>query len=895
MASNSSGAKKTGARKVTARKVTSRKKQKMNPLVRDTMISVFLVAAGVFLFLSLITSLTGVVGAGLQHFILGLFGIGGFILPLIIIFAGIQLLLNKSKLKGRMFLSGFFLLFLSAFYNVIRFDVPVRAEGSIFSDYFIDLTEQLYIQGRNLTSGGVLGGYIGVPLTALCSRVGAGIILFVIIALTVVFVGKFTYDSITLSNVKVTDKETNKEIKVENRAVARELKTLRKEVEQMRKQDKPTKAYRVKQPPVTEEDLDKELDDIEKPYKEAAAKAESKKKDRKKETALIGVIPETDFEDTADTFPAEEVYDGPEPAVLGINPEFSEDDVFIPESVKPRKSDAAATEDTVIDDPLREMILRKVNEAEAKEKAQESVIEASLTDITPLTPAAKVDKKPEIDDTPDEVRPPEYIYPPISLLNYVPKTSSEDSVEELHRTAEKLMEALRTFNVETKVLDFSRGPTVTRYELQPLPGVKISRITNLADDIALHLAATAVRLEAPIPGKAAIGVEIPNKATTTVYLQEIVSSDEFKNAKSALSVCLGKDITGKSIVIDLAKMPHVLIAGATGSGKSVCINSLLISLLYKSSPEDVRLILVDPKVVELNVYNGIPHLLIPVVTDPRKAAGALSWAVSEMLKRYDLFKEKGVRDFAGYNRNLDEGEKKLPQIVIIIDEMADLMMTSKNEVEDSICRLAQMARAAGMHLVIATQRPSADVITGTIKTNIPSRIAFAVSSGIDSRIILDSSGAEKLVGKGDMLYDPLGAPKPLRVQGCFVSDKEVENVISFIKNNYVAEYDEEVLKMIEQKAKEQEKAGKGGADDDDDDEDDVMLPQAIEVVVNAGQASTSTLQRKLKLGYARAARIMDQMEERGIIGEYQGSKPREVLISRQEWLEMKSRWEGKFE
>ena len=431
-----------------------------------------------------------------------------------------------------------------------------------------------------------------------------------------------------------------------------------------------------------------------------------------------------------------------------------------------------------------------------------------------------------------------------------------------------------------------------RYELQPNAGVKISKITNLSDDIALHLAAMGVRIEAPIPGKAAIGIEIPNKKTSIVYLQELVKSTEFQTSKSPISVCLGKDIGGNNIVVDLAKMPHLLIAGATGSGKSVCVNSLLISLLYHSSPEEVRLLLVDPKVVELNVYNGIPHLLIPVVTDPKKAAGALSWAVSEMLKRYELFKEKGVRDFTGYNKNLNEGESKLPQIVIIIDEMADLMMTSPTEVEDAICRLAQMARAAGMHLVIATQRPSVDVITGTIKANVPSRIAFAVSSQIDSRIILDGSGAEKLVGKGDMLYNPLGASKPLRVQGCFVSDKEVENVVTFIKENGTSDYDDEVMREIEEKAREQGNKGKGkSAGEDDGGEEDPMLQSAIEVVVEGGQASTSVLQRRLRLGYARAARIMDEMESRGIIGPYQGSKPRDVLLSKQQWYEMKNRGE----
>ncbi len=875
MAAKTSSTKKSSTRTVTARR------KKKNSKLHDTMMSVLLVGIGVFMFLSLITNLIGIFGDWIRSFTLGLFGLGGFLIPPVLIFAGIQIILNKKKLKSRMIVASFFLLMVSALFNTIRFEVPARPDGIVFADYFVDLTESLYLEGAALTSGGVIGGYVAVPLTALCSKVGAIIILSVIILLTVIFVGKFTYENLFVPSESSDKKEATRGT---SKAVQKELQTIRKDIHQLRTdRDKDIKAAAKQRKISTEADLDKELDDIERPYKDAAKKSGFRMK-RKTDDAFAlseeeSVIPEG----------TPSVIEGPTPAVLGINPEYNPENDLIPESVKPRKGHTVVEEEPIIDDPLREMILKKVNEAEAKEA---EIQQATAEEETALTEVvAEVEKKPEI----EEDKPPEYIYPPLSLLNFVPKASNEDSVEELHKTAEKLMEALRTFNVETKVLDFSRGPTVTRYELQPLPGVKISRITNLADDIALHLAATAVRLEAPIPGKAAIGVEIPNKSTNIVYLQEILASNEFKNAKSALSVCLGKDIAGSSVVIDLAKMPHLLIAGSTGSGKSVCINTLIISLLYRSSPEDVRLILIDPKVVELNVYNGIPHLLIPVVTDPRKASGALSWAVSEMLKRYDLFKEKGVRDFAGYNRNLAEGEKKLPQIVIIIDEMADLMMTARNEVEDSVCRLAQMARAAGMHMVVATQRPSADVLTGNIKTNIPSRIAFAVSSQIDSRIILDSSGAEKLVGKGDMLYDPLGATKPLRVQGCFVSDKEVENVTSFIKNNYTAEYDEEVIKSIEQKAKEQEKGNKGGVDEGDDDDDDPMLPQAIEVVVAAGQASTSTLQRKLKLGYARAARIMDQMEERGIIGEYQGSKPREVLISKQEWLEMKNRWNGNFQ
>lgn len=494
-----------------------------------------------------------------------------------------------------------------------------------------------------------------------------------------------------------------------------------------------------------------------------------------------------------------------------------------------------------------------------------------------------------VDQPEPEILEPEYIKPPINILNEVDKPSEANLQEELRTNAEKLVSTLQSFGVQTRIIDIARGPAVTRYELQPSAGVKISKITNLADDIALNLAASGVRIEAPIPNKPAVGIEVPNKVVSTVSIREIIDSPEFEQSKSPLAVALGRDIAGKITIADLAKMPHTLIAGSTGSGKSVCINSLIVSILYHSTPQEVKLLLIDPKMVELGIYNGIPHLLIPVVTDPKKAAGALSWAVNEMLNRYQLFKEYSVRDMSGFNRSAEKnGLKPMPQIVIIIDELADLMMAAPGEVEDSICRLAQMARAAGMHLVIATQRPSVDVITGVIKANIPSRIAFAVSSQIDSRTILDSSGAEKLLGRGDMLFSPIGASKPTRVQGCFVTDGEVERIVEFIKQSTLPlTYDERILEEIDRHAVSDNKK-KGSKDDGGGfDDEDEMLPSAIEIVVESGQASTSMLQRKLKLGYARAARLIDAMEEKGIVGPFEGSKPRQVLISKERWIEMK--------
>ena len=479
----------------------------------------------------------------------------------------------------------------------------------------------------------------------------------------------------------------------------------------------------------------------------------------------------------------------------------------------------------------------------------------------------------------------EYKFPPINLLSQGEVKEIKGGKKAVTETASRLQKTLYSFGVSAKVENVSVGPAITRYELKPAEGVRVSKIANLADDIALNLAAESIRIEAPIPGKQAVGIEIPNVENEVVHLRDIISSDAFQGHKSKLAFALGKDVAGKEVVADIAKMPHVLIAGATGSGKSVCINTLIASIIYKAKPSEVKLLMVDPKVVELSVYNGIPHLLIPVVTDPKKAAGALAWAVQEMINRYNLFAKKGVRDIKGYNEAVEkEGETgKLPQIVIIIDELSDLMMASPKEVEDSICRLAQMARAAGMHLVIATQRPSVDVITGVIKANIPSRISFAVSSQVDSRTILDMVGAEKLLGKGDMLFYPSGAPKPTRIQGAFVADKEVEKLVEFLKSQGEVTYSDEIMEQIENS----DKTDKELKEEDDEQTTDPLLLEAIDTVVETGQASTSFIQRRFKVGYARAGRIIDQMEERGIISCYQGSKPREVLMSKERWQELK--------
>ena len=537
---------------------------------------------------------------------------------------------------------------------------------------------------------------------------------------------------------------------------------------------------------------------------------------------------------------------------------------------KKKKSKIMPEDNIVTEDQINIKMANNNEEQTSLFKKQEEIKEDKSKEILTLEHALTVE---------DE----NYEFPPVEFLT-PGKTATKMGKKAVTDTANKLQKTLYSFGVSAKVENVSVGPTITRYELKPAEGVRVSKIANLADDIALSLAAETIRIEAPIPGKQAVGIEIPNKEKEVVHLRDIIDSNEFKNAKSKLSFALGKNAAGEAIVTDIAKMPHVLIAGSTGSGKSVCINTLITSIIYKSKPSEVKLVMVDPKVVELSVYNGIPHLLIPVVTDPKKAAGALAWAVQEMVNRYHLFAEKNVRDIAGYNEALEKegAEGKLPQIVIIIDELADLMMVAKNDVEDAICRLAQMARAAGMHLVIATQRPSVDVITGIIKANIASRISFAVTSQVDSRTILDSAGAEKLLGKGDMLFFPTGVLKPIRIQGAFVSDSEVEKIVSFLKENGGPTYSEDVLEKIE-RANSTDKE----LDEQDDDETDPFLMEAIDTVVDLGQASASFIQRRFKVGYARAGRIIDQMEARGIISGYEGSKPRQVLVSKEQWQELK--------
>ncbi|WP_113674826.1 FtsK/SpoIIIE family DNA translocase [Vallitalea guaymasensis] len=527
----------------------------------------------------------------------------------------------------------------------------------------------------------------------------------------------------------------------------------------------------------------------------------------------------------------------------------------------------------------KEVVHKPIEEKYVPQKEEIKQVEV-IQAKEPTKSIESADKTIEEEIQKDQPENVEYKFPSIDLLKKNPLGGNKGSKSAILKNADKLEKTLESFGVRAKVLNVSCGPTVTRYELQPEQGVKVSKIVSLADDIALNLAASGIRIEAPIPGKSAVGIEVPNKEVSSVYLREVIDTEDFKQFPSNVAFALGKDIAGKVIVADIGRMPHMLIAGATGSGKSVCINTLITSIIYKSTPEQVKLVMIDPKVVELSVYNGIPHLLIPVVTDPKKAAGALNWAVSEMSDRYKLFAASNVRDVKGYNKLVAKtGEgSSLPHIIIIVDELADLMMVAPNDVEDAICRLAQMARAAGIHLIIATQRPSVDVITGLIKANIPSRIAFSVSSGTDSRTIIDMNGAEKLLGKGDMLFYPVGVQKPLRVQGAFISDKEVEHIVEFLKESRKTIYNDKIISQISS-----DKAVLGKQDDKDD-----YYNEALELVIEKQKASASMIQRRFRVGYNRAARIVDQLHESGIVGGEEGSKPRKVLITKEEYEEMKN-------
>ena len=613
---------------------------------------------------------------------------------------------------------------------------------------------------------------------------------------------------------------------------------------------------------------------------------EKGKKNKKRKSDEMGELSAPAFDMMPDTTvsPMPEKISSPAPvAVLEepaaeIQPEISGD--FMPDTFPPEPSQAAPVPEHIAGLAPAKDVLKPAEKTQKKKNEQE--IQNEVQKVAQEMETSGLEHKPD----------KAYVFPSIDLLKKGEGKKSANTEHQLRETADKLQQTLKNFGVNVTVTNISCGPAVTRYEIQPEMGVKVSKIVGLTDDIKLNLAAADIRIEAPIPGKAAVGIEVPNTENVMVAFRDLIESPEFQTAKSKISFAVGKDISGKTKVTDIAKMPHLLIAGATGSGKSVCINTIIMSILYKARPDEVKLIMIDPKVVQLSVYNGIPHLMIPVVTDPKKASGALHWAVAEMTERYEKFAEANVREINGYNAKVDsievpEGQErpqKMPQIVIIVDELADLMMVASNDVEEAICRLAQLARAAGIHLVIATQRPSVNVITGLIKANMPSRIAFSVTSGTDSRTILDMNGAEKLLGKGDMLFHPQGAPKPIRVQGAFVSDKEVSDVVEFIKEqNETASYNEEIVQKVDSM-----QASSGGTTvsisdaDAQDDGRDAYFDEAAQIIVDKEKASIGMLQRYLKVGFNRAARIMDQLEEAGIVGPEEGTKPRKVLMTSEE-------------
>ncbi len=855
----------------------------------------------------------------------GIFGFTGLMVPVILIYCAVQMFRTQSTYRFPLkvfFFSGTVLLL-----NTLVF--AFGSNGMELEDYGTELMN-CYSQAIS----GFIGGILGIPLAKMFGAVAGGILA----AILFLFFLYMSFEAIFMNlfdKLKSPVRERISEHKEIKDRVNEERSRLR---EEQRKKEH-------------DEYVKRKVEEKLKQAKKRAAESEFTRIDKTPiydpehnvmpSTKTVTPLPKTEQpRDINDIIPdvtpnKKNISPKKQDKSIILDHVDNESDVsadIVDIAALVSKNNRYFQKEDPYEDTLQTVFGEKKPPSKPVDKHDNKKISLDKKDIAPANEPVRLSKQEKAEpndplniNTTSSVISGGYIKPPFTLLEPQEDEYADEAAQELHSCATKLVDTLKSFGVQTTIMNISRGPSVTRYELQPASGVKISKITNLADDIAMNLAATGVRIEAPIPGKNAVGIEVPNKITTVVKMRSLVESAEFQSAKSKLTVALGKDIAGNITLADLSKMPHLLIAGSTGSGKSVCINSMLVSLLYKASPDEVKLMLIDPKVVELGVYNGIPHLLVPVVTEPRKAAGALNWAVNEMLERYKTFAEHNVRDMYGYNRLVDKQNaeadelssepideeptleedkmlaqaqaeimksdkepkevrklEKMCQIVIVIDELADLMMAAPNEVEESICRLAQMARAAGMHLVIATQRPSVDVITGLIKANVPSRIAFAVKSQIDSRTILDSGGAEKLLGKGDMLFSPIGTTKPVRIQGCFVNDDEIEGIISFIKENKVVEYDKRVIDEIENSAL-PEKDNKPA--DTDASDSDPMMEQAIQCVVEAGQASTSLLQRRLRLGYARAGRLIDEMEQMGIVGPHEGSKPRQVLMTYQQWME----------
>ena len=834
---------------------------------------------GTFVFAIFMAAVTFIEAGGiwghLRNFFFGVFGWSAFIIPFFIIFVSVIAAIGRDtrRYKYRVVEGVVLFVLVMAFVHIVSTKEPLKYGEQIIANYNIFKS----YNGDGMRFGtGVLGAIFGgLPLLVTeGNKLAAGIITFLLVfSLTMLFTGTSLLKLLRTLKTPVEVVSDYAEEKLDN--MKETYETVSQDVQEMKAK--------------TAE-------------RRRAARAENTKQ---KKVLIDFPIDETPSEpDGLDTiFESSSYRTVAELNNSSINmndfPDVSNKKIELLDDFGEYNSDEVAPSE-IGAVKADEILSNAVNDLTSKTPEVKEERTFDFGKVEPVEEVKHVEEEVEEDDDDEEFVVPEiketefkYELPPIDCLDLPKNKGGFDDTKDMQEKAQKIVETLNSFGVGTKIVDICKSPSVTRFELQPNPGVKISKITALADDIAMNLAASGVRIEAPIPNKNAVGIEVPNSEKTMVSLREIVDSAEYKNAKSKLTVALGRDIQGTPTCADLAKMPHLLVAGTTGSGKSVCLNAMIVSLLYNATPDEVKLIMIDPKKVEFTVYRSIPHLLVPVVSNPRKAAGALSWAVAEMDKRYALFAEKGVRNLAGYNTYaVSENLPKMPQIVIIIDELSDLMMAASNEVEDSICRLAQKARAAGMHLIVATQRPSVDVITGLIKANIPSRIAFAVKSQIDSRTIIDTQGAEKLLGNGDMLYCPVGLSKPVRVQGSYLSDEEIERVISHVTSQGEVKYDESVIEEIERNATKDDK--KKSADISIDstgqgEDGDEMIPKAIEVVIEQGMASTTLLQRKLKLGYARAARIIDELSEKGIVGPYEGSKPRKVLITKEQWYEMQAR------
>lgn len=903
--------------------------------------SIILFAIGVLLVLFTIIGLISGMGRSeggslnmldmIYSFLCGVFGFTVFFTGPILIYVAVLIATDKSRtsiLTKILQLSGGIVILSTA---IQIFFVGSVGKGT--TDFF-GAVASLYSDGTRLTGGGIIGG-LPAWVLLMFGNVGAIVIIILIAFVFVMLISRKSLMDFLgavgkpVKKAAVTAKEKHAQHKEEMEALRREQEQLRLQAESENKErlaqlemntvgsEKTTLKDRQKE---NIEEQKKDSDNFINELKNYNGIVSPKPDEavRQSDEKLPDIAPESDIHTSCDKLPD----------LPAMTDKSTDSAVENADHEKQKSNVNAESKDIVcntagtVDEypPLPDYPPEEVNPVEAalnsfieeangeqetiRQREEQFVNDVSAPVSEPVdTVVGKTIGDNAADEHSDEdeiseklytvtIDPDDHPLPPTALLDEImPGKAQEDIDRELETNANTIVEALRSFGVQTKCIGTCRGPSVTRYELQPAAGVKISKITGLADDIALNLASSGIRIEAPIPNKPAVGIEVPNKIRDTVPFRQLIESNEIAEKKSKLAAVLGKDISGEIVIADIAEMPHLLIAGTTGSGKSVCVNSIIMSILFRSKPEEVRFIMIDPKAVEFMAYNGIPHLLIPVVTDPKKAAGALNWAVGEMLKRYSMFSEYNVRNIHGYNSLADKDPdmKKMEQIVIFIDELADLIMASKNEVEDSICRLAQMARAAGMHLVIATQRPTVDVVTGLIKANIPSRIALKVSSGTDSRVIMDEQGAEKLLGKGDMLFKSVSMPKPTRVQGCWISDKEVERVVDFLKNKFELDYDDDVMKEVERQAelvKGNDKSSDSvGFESGDIDVSDDKLEDAIRIVVENGQASVSTLQRKLKLGFGRAARLVDVMEEMGIVGPSQGSKPREVLMTKEQYYE----------